>query len=425
MTSPIIRTRAEPDPDASITLTFPSSSSPSPSTTPSFSLPPPSSSNPLDSLWSSYSSYLDSALTSLSTSLTIHPCPSFTLKASLTPPHPPPPASSSSSASPPPPRKLFINVCTHPAVDAPAVEGVGVGGEGGAGVVGGVEGGGGRVRVPMSVGPVVGGMDRGGQACVVVDVVVHPSAVTVEPLGEGGPVEELHGIVQGQVEMMARREGRTGERLPTPSEMQTMAVMRVRRTLAAIALGKVKDKYQLEVREEEPRFPKRAYQGPLPPPSQNIRRNPDNPLHQLVESSAKSLIEEMPAPRAPAASTPSADTSEVKQKGEGKEQSALVEEKGREAKQQEEEKGRVVESQEQGEVTAGPVTPRYELTRSEDGCALTLQVCLPGVVSARLHPRSIARCSPLPSTDIPPASAVLRSRRVLMWMSAPLRMTFT
>ena len=368
MTSPIIRTRAAED-DAPITLQLPSSSPFPPSPT-----PPPSSSSPLDALWSSYSSYLDSALTSLTASLTIHPAPSFTIKSSLTP-HPP---SSPPSPHPlPTPRKLFINVCTHPAVDPPAVEA-----EGGESPAGGEGGKGGRVRVPMSVGPVGPGVDRGGQPCLIVDVVVHPSAIAVEPL-PGGQGEELHRIAQGQAALLARREGGSGEvRVPTPAEVQAMAMGQVRRTLAAIALGKVREKYGVEVGAEEPRFPKRAYQGPLPPPSQNIRRNPNNPLHRLPDSSAKSLIEEMPAPPAPTAPTQPALPSESTEKVERgmKAGSGVAEGKVREEKQRLMEEEKVMERKE-AEPGVIAVAPHYDLTLSKDGRELTLQVHLPGLVS--------------------------------------------
>ena len=371
MTEPAILTRAPANDESELTLRLPSP----PSSTSSFTSPPSQtpSSSPIDQLWGEYSDYLDAARAQQSLGLDILPAPRFVVKATLA-------ARSAVDGGREEGDKLFINVCTHEAVDAPEVmkEETATAPAG-------------SLRVPMSVGPLGQSVDRSGQPCLCVDVVVHPEAVELTGERSKADQEAAYQLALQQAELIARRDG-VAPTVPTPAALRALTLAQLRRTVASIALGKLAEKYQLQVDSAtEPRFPKLLYKGALPPPAQRIRRNPNNPLHntQTAAPPGKSLIEVLPAPPAAPSATAApitngvdtaidASTAAVKASVEVDADTEAVS-AGKVVEEEAVAEEKQTESPVESTVTAA-VTPRYEL--STEVAEVVLHVHLPGVASS-------------------------------------------
>ena len=116
--------------------------------------------------------------------------------------------------------KLFLNLCSDAAIALPSMQQDAEGNE--------------QLRVPVSAGPVTLGVDKDGVTPVLVtDMVLNPASVS---------------------------------RASTEKDFRAF--------IAGFTLQKVQEKYHcvVDLGEQSIKFPKMRYKGPLPPPSQHIRR---------------------------------------------------------------------------------------------------------------------------------------------------------
>ena len=125
--------------------------------------------------------------------------------------------------------KLFVNLCSDPAIALPAMMHDGQGGE--------------QLRVPISAGPVVLDVEKDGVTpCLVCDVVLNPDTVA-----RAGREKDFRAFISG------------------------------------FALQKLQEKYKCQLEVEDIKFPKMRFKGPTPPAAQHIRRpkgahiEPENP----------------------------------------------------------------------------------------------------------------------------------------------------
>ena len=313
--------------EADITLQMPSTSTVSAAAANTCT---PSSSDSLETLWSQYEAYLESAQAAQEAGVDIFPQPAFVIKVSLLPPVKPAAAAAAPPSSEPQLEgdRLFINVCTDAAVDAPELvkatpeaalprPDASSSSPPAAGVPPG------SLRLPMSVGPLSQCLSRSGVPSLCVDVIVHPDTVNLDVQQHQAQHEHAYSIALAQAAIIQRRDG-VAPAVPSPAAAAAMTLQQVKRTVASLAIDKLQAKYGLRVDEQaELRFPKLRYKGTQPPPAQRIRRNRDNPLHQTSrdrergrEEAHKPLIEEVmeavpPAARSPPAIAPHAGQSQL------------------------------------------------------------------------------------------------------------------
>lgn len=140
--------------------------------------------------------------------------------------------------------KLFVNLCSDPAIALPAMTLDAQGAE--------------QLRVPISAGPVALDVEKDGATpCLVCDVVLNPDTVA-----------------------RAQRE------------------KDFRAFIAGFALQKLQEKYKCGLAVDDIKFPKMRYKGPTPPAAQHIRRpkgahiEPENPHGDDREQQSDERLEE-------------------------------------------------------------------------------------------------------------------------------------
>ena len=260
---PILTRAAEQEAD--ITLQMPSTSTVSATvSSASSSL----SSDPLESLWSQYEAYLESAQAAQEAGVDIFPQPAFVIKVGLLPPVKPTAAAAAAPSSEPQLEgdRLFINVCTDAAVDAPELvkatpeaalprPDASSSSQPAASVPPG------SLRLPMSVGPLSQCLSRSGVPSLCVDVVVHPDTVNLDVQQHQAQHEHAYSIALAQAAIIQRRDG-VAPAVPSPAAAAAMTLQQVKRTVASLAIDKLQAKYGLRVDEQaELRFPQAALQG--------------------------------------------------------------------------------------------------------------------------------------------------------------------